>query len=412
MALTVSNDAQDFLGTTYGITTNQAIVDMREEIAELEPDTSPWMTLLMHPDFAGRAAQSVKIEFLEHEHLPITSTFTTNDSGSGTATSVTVATGTGVYFRPQDTARIEQTGEIVYVSARSTDTLTIVRGIGNSGTGVDWGEAAATINITRIGNASTQAGTLPEIRMVNTVAQFNYTEIERTPFGMARSASATKQYGGDPLARERVTAAAYHKRAQEEKFFWGKRDIKQTNSRPQTFCGGMAYYVTANITTVSGNLTAANLATYSRDFFRYGSHQKFLFCAPIITEAIAQFSIGKTALSTWAEGEQKYGIKANKFVNGAGDELIIINKRNWRAAERPTASPGAGGTGFIVDMDVVARRAFAGADSMYIEDRQAPDYDGKKNEFLTEASIEICHGGSGGSGQGRHGIIRGVTGYA
>lgn len=409
MALTVSPDAQDFLGSTYGITANQAIVDMRQDIAELEPDTAPWMTLLMHPDFAGRAAKSVKIEWLERESLPITTTSATNDSGTGTATTINCSAGTGVYFRPQDYVRVEQTGEIVYVSARVTDALTVVRGIGNAGTGVDWG-STGTINLVRVGNASTQAGSLPEIRMVNTTAQFNYTWIERTPYGMSRSAMSTSQYGGDPMAAARAAAGAYHKRAQEETFFWSKRDIKQTNNRPQTFCGGLAYFNTANVTTVGGNLTAANVATYSRDWFRYGSHQKFLFCAPIITEAFAQFSIGKLALSTWDEGQQKYGIKAMKFVNGAGDELIIVNKRNWK--ERLVASPGAGGTGFIVDMDVVARRAFGAADSIHIENRQLPDYDGKKNEFLTESSIEICHGGSGGSGQGRHGIMRGVSGWA
>jgi hypothetical protein len=409
VALTVSPDAQDFLGSTYGITPNQAVVDMRDDLAQLEPDTSPWMTLLMHPDFSGRAARSVKVEWLEMESLPITTTTDSDDSGTGTQTTIVCSAGTGVYFRPQDYVRIETTGELVYVSARSVDTLTVVRGIGNGGTGVDWGTTNG-ISLVRIGNASTQAGSLPEIRMVNSTAQFNYTWIERTPYGMSRSAVGTRQYGGDPMANARAAAGAYHKRAQEETYFWGKRDIRQTNSRPQTFAGGLAYFITANITTVGGNLTAANLETYSRDWFRYGSHRKFLFCAPIITSAFSFFGLAKTQLTTWEEGEKRYGIKASKFVNGAGDELIIVNKRNWK--ERLLTSPGGGGTGFIVDMDVVARRPFQNADSIHIENRQAPDYDGKKNEFLTESSLEVCNGGSGGSGNGRHGIIRGITGYA
>lgn len=408
MALSVSPDAQDFLGSTYGITSNQAVVDMRADIAELEPNKTPWMTLLMHPDFQGRAAKSVKIEWLEHEDLPITTTSATADSGTGTATTINVAAGTGVYFRPQDYVRIEQTGELVYVSARATDALTVVRGLGNAGTGVDWGTGAT--NLVRVGNASTQAGSLPEIRMVNTTALFNYTWIERTPYGASRSMMGTEQYGGNPMDIARAAAGAYNKRAQEETFFWGKRDIKQTNSRPQTFCGGLAYFITANITTVNGNLTAANMETYSRDFFRYGNQErKFLFCSPIIAAAFAQFGINKTTLNNWADGE-KYGIKARCFINSAGQELVIINKRNWK--ERLTASPGGGGTGFIVDMDQVARRPFRNADSVHIENRQLPDYDGKKNEFLNEASLEVCNGGSGGSGQGAHGIIRGVLGFA
>lgn len=408
MALTVSNDAQDFLGSTYGITSNQAIIDMREEIAELEPNTAPWLTMMMHPDFQSRVAKSVKVEWLEHEHLPITSATDTDDSGTGTTTSITVTAGTGVYFRPQDYVRVEETGELVYVSARSTDVLTIVRGLGNSATGVDWG--TGTVHLVRIGNASTQAGSLPEIRMVNTVAQFNYTYIERTAWGFSRSMMGTDQYGGDPNVRERVTQGAYHKRAREETYFWGKRDIKQTNSRPQTFCGGMTYFNTANITTVNGNLTAANVETYSRDWFRYGSsNRRFLFCGPIIASAFASFSIGKTNLQTWKEGET-YGIKAPMYITSQGNEIVVVVKKNWK--DRVTASPGAAGTGFVIDMDYIACRPFRSADSIYLENRQLPDYDGKKYEFLSESSIEILHGGSGGSGQSVHSTIRGVLGYA
>lgn len=405
MALTVAKDAQDFLGTTYGITSNQVVIDMKDDIVELEPNIAPYTTLLMHPDFGSRAANSVKVEWLEHEQLPITTTTDTDDSGTATTTSVVCATGTGPYWRPNDLGRVESTGELFQVTAVSTDTLTIVRGIGAAA--VDWGTTNGQI-LVRIGNMSIQAGTLPEIRMVNTTGMYNYTHIERTPYGLARSAAKTKQYGGDPMARERKTQGAYHKRALEEIAFFGKRNLQQTSSRPQTTAGGLAYYVTANTKNVNGNLTAANLATYSRDFFRYGSNRKFAFCAPIVTEAIAQFSIGKTNLNTWAEGEQKYGIKANLFVNGAGDELVIINKRNWK--ERGAASPGAAGSMFIVDMDCVAIRSFLS--TICVEDRQAPDYDGQKNEWMTEQSYEVIHGGSGGSGQGRHGWLSGITGYA
>jgi hypothetical protein len=406
MALTVAKDAQDFLGTTYGITSNQVVVDMKDEITELEPNIAPYTTLLMHPDFNSRAAQSVKIEWLEHEQLPITTTSATVDSGTATATSIVCAAGTGPYFRPNDLVRVESTGELLQVTALATDTLTVVRGIGAAA--VDFGTAG--VILVRIANMSIQAGTLPEIRMVNTTGMFNYTHIERTPYGMSRSASQTKQYGGDPMARERATQGAYHKRALEEVAFFGKRNLQQTSSRPQTTAGGLAYYVTANVINVNGNLTAANLATYSRSFFRYsgGSNRKFAFCAPLVTEAIAQFSIGKTTLQNWDEGEQKYGIKANLFVNGAGDELVIINKRNWK--ERGATGLGAAGSMFIVDMDCAAIRALQ--TTICIENRQAPDYDGKKNEWLTEQSYEIIHGGSGGSGQGRHGWLTGITGYA
>jgi hypothetical protein len=410
MAITVRADAPDFLGTTYGIDSASAVVDMRPKIAQLEPNEAPFVTLMMHPDFPSRKAHSVKCEWLEHEQLPVVSLTNTNDSGTGTATSVVVTTGTGVYFRPNDLVRVETTGELVLVTAvnTGTDTLTVVRGIGASGTGVDWGSTDG-ITLLKVGNASAQGATMPEIRSVNKVALFNYTWIQRDPFGMVRSAAMTKQYGGDPEKIERKSTALSHKRSIEHMLFAGKRDLRQTGSRPQTFAGGLLYYINANITTGGGNLTAANLETYSRDIFRYGSNRKFAFVSPLFFSAMSSFSIGKTSLSTWDEG-RKYGVSAKKFVTGSGDELILVNKKNWH--ELPKASPGFGGMAVILDLDggdVCLRELLS---STLFENRHARDYDGFKHEYIAELSLEVMHGGTGGSGLGKHAIIRGVTGYA
>ena len=73
---------------------------------------------------------NTKVEWVEDTMSPTASTI--NDSGgiSDSDTSMIVATGTGQYFTEGDILKIEN--ELVYVSARSTDTLTIVRAFGGS----------------------------------------------------------------------------------------------------------------------------------------------------------------------------------------------------------------------------------------------------------------------------------------
>lgn len=43
------------------------VIDMRDSIRELTPDTSPFLTLLQHPDFKKRAQDAAKIEWLERD---------------------------------------------------------------------------------------------------------------------------------------------------------------------------------------------------------------------------------------------------------------------------------------------------------------------------------------------------------
>jgi hypothetical protein len=80
---------------------------------------------------------------------------------------------------------METTGEIMRVDNVVTDTLTVTRGIGASGTGTDWGTTNG-LYIVRVGNASIQGATRPAIRMTKDVANYNYTQIQRDPYGASR----------------------------------------------------------------------------------------------------------------------------------------------------------------------------------------------------------------------------------
>jgi hypothetical protein len=81
-----------------------------------------------------------------------------------------------------------------------------------------------------VGNASAQGATLGTRKVTKRVAQFNYTMIQRNPYGFTRSLMASKLYGGPEPMKERKKKATEHKRAIEYTLFWGARALDTSGS--------------------------------------------------------------------------------------------------------------------------------------------------------------------------------------
>src|SRR5512138_3717894 len=117
MALPVVTGLED----DQDILQNERVIDMDPVIADLDPDTSQFMTMLMRVARSG--ASSTKSEWLEDEHFPRLSSVA---SGGGTdGANVVVAAGEGVYFRAGDLVRNAKTGEAFRVTSVATDTLSV-----------------------------------------------------------------------------------------------------------------------------------------------------------------------------------------------------------------------------------------------------------------------------------------------
>lgn len=112
--------------TTADPLSDEQVVDMRNEFYELDPDDSQFTTLLVK--LGTRAAVREKIEWLEDQLRPrLLASSATAASG---ATSIALASGQGAYVAVDDVIRDLATGEMMHVTAISTDTLTVERGIG------------------------------------------------------------------------------------------------------------------------------------------------------------------------------------------------------------------------------------------------------------------------------------------
>lgn len=370
---------------------NERVIDMDDTIAMLDPDTSQFMTILMR--VARTTAQSTKVEWLEDELFPRLSSVASG--GATDSATITVATGEGAYFRSGDILRNASTGVAVRVVSVSGDVITPTAALGR----VSFAAHTAQDQLLIVGNASAQGATLGTRKITKRVAQYNYTQIVRSPYGFTRSLMASKLYGGPVPQKERKKKLVEHKRALEYTLFWGTRALDTSGSEPNGQCGGLYEFVTTNVKNAAGALTKALLDTYMRDFLQHsGTQNGVLFVSPVVAAAISGFL--RDAWQPTTNDTRLWGAFVDGFLSGAyGYKVPVIVKRDWN--DFSTSVGQYGGWAFYVNMDGVEMPVLRSTD--LLRDRQANDADSYDEEYLTETSIKVKQ-------ERQHGIITGVTG--
>ena len=371
------------------ILSNRRVVDMAPVIALLEPDEAPLTVMLSQ--ISSRPAKSQKVEWLSDQIMPRLTTL--NGAVLTGDTVINVAAGTGTYFRANDILRL-QNGENVKVTSISTDALTVVRSIG----AVAASGVATSTDVIKIGNAAAEGATLGTIKMTQQVANYNYCQIQRDPLGFTNTLINSDLYGGNEPQYEAKKKMIEHRRQIENTLFFGQRDLDTSGGTPVAYAGGLVDYISSNITTVGGNLTESGFAAFLRTGFRYGSRNKVLFASPLIVSALSSFAQSK--LAPPSSDVTTYGVALQEYRGANGTSVKIVEKRDW--LDFSTASNQVGSWGVLVDMDDVQMRPMR--KTVLLPDRQAPDEDSIKQEYLTEYSLQV------GLEQ-NHAILRGVTGY-
>jgi hypothetical protein len=371
------------------ILSNRRVVDMAPVIAMLEPDEAPLTVMLSQ--ISSRPAKSQKVEWLSDQIMPRLTTL--NGAVLTGDTTINVATSTGTYFRDGDILRL-QNGENVKVTSISTDALTVVRSIG----AVAASGVATGTDVIKIGNAAAEGATLGTIKMTQQVANYNYCQIQRDPLGFTNTLINSDLYGGNEPQYEAKKKMIEHRRQIENTLFFGQRDLDTSGGTPVAYAGGLVDYISSNITTVGGSLTESGFAAFLRTGFRYGSRNKVLFASPLIVSALSSFAQSK--LAPPSSDVTTYGVALQEYRGANGTSVKIVEKRDW--LDFSTSSNQVGSWGVLVDMDDVQMRPMR--KTVLLPDRQAPDEDSIKQEYLTEYSLQV------GLEQ-NHAILRGVTGY-
>ena len=369
-------------------------VDMADKIAMLDPETSQFMTMLSR--LPSTVATQIKPSWLEDQLFPNASTLSA--TGASGATSATVATGEGVYFRVNDVVLHGPSGEKLLVTAISGDVLTVTRGIG----GVAAAALATGDEVVIIGNAAEQGADTGTLKSTDRVLGYNYTQIQRTPGGFTGTDTQIALYGADDPAREIAKKGVEHKRRLEWSLWTGGRDLiaAGANGKPQGFAGGITEYLSTNVETSVGALSATGFDALMQPIFQHGNMSKVIFAAPGPAAALSH--IQQDAYLRVDRDENVLGVKVAFYVSGAyGQKVPVIVKREWGAFA--SSGRSLGGAIFVLDLEFIQRRPMRNRDTRLLQDRQGNGEDSVVFDYLTESSLQVAN-------EAAHGVFFGVTG--
>lgn len=362
-------------------------IDMAQDIAYLAPSETPFTALIKN--IKKEKCMSPKFEWLERDQEARWDAINLIAGYVAGATSIVVDN--GAYFRAGMLVKVPRTGEVLLVTAIATNTLTIVRGFGET-------SAAALVDndpLLIIGNTNEEFASAPGDAGGSPTSVFNYTQIFRTPFAVSNTANASATYGGKLITQEQKVHGVDHMRDMERALLFGERKEDLTGSAPKRATRGLLKFLNENVKSSAGQLSELAFNTWLQDVFAYGESTKTLFASPLLVSVISTWATGK--LQTVPEAKAKYGIEVVKYISAHG-QLNIIKQPNFEGAIY-------GGYGAIVDLSKITYKNLEGRDTSLKTNIQSNDADGRRDEYLSEVGLKV-------ENPKAHGVIIGVTGAA
>lgn len=370
---------------TGQFTTDFRPTNYRELFTLLEPNgTAPLQALL-----AMTGSESTDDPKYNHfrDELP-DRTLTTSAAVTNAATSV-------VYTNDDDEAFIvagtliyvPSTGEVLRVTANNTttNTLTVTRGVGQSGTGQ---AIASGAELVIAGHADQEGGTSPDPISFDPTTDFNYTQIFKTSISVSGTLQNTYLRTGDKEQEQLTKALKLHMGDIERAMFFGRRDeVNGTTANPTRYTGGLLASIT-NVSDAASAFATANTITEKEfdrllveDIFAYGSNEKIMFAGPRCISNLME--IGKNRWQPTAI-DNAYGVSFTRYTTFAGDLLVYMHPMFRQVA-------GLEKQAVILDMPHLKYRYLEGRDTSLVRDIQNNDFDGVKHMYMTECGLEMTH---------------------
>lgn len=394
MAQDVVSGSRATAGATAGILSNVRVIDMSDTIHLLDPNEAPLTAISMKLNKVS--CVNPKFEWLEDDYLPNTGQI---DGDTGTIDALDsqtfdVHSGEGARFRAGDVLKALDTGEVMYVTAVSSDTLTVTRGIGDTAVG----DLADNADLLIIGNANAENSTKRTIKTTKKSPLFNYTQIFRWEFGASRTLQMSELYGGSDMSYQQRKAGKEFRIQMERSCLFGEKEEILTGDTALRFTDGIINRISTNVTT-DGTIDADDLEDFLRDGFRYGPARKMLFASRKIVSFIT--NIARGSLQTFVS-DSSFPLAIVEYVSPHGK--LYICTHNLLTGDHLN-DDAYEGWALLLDLDSIFYRPLRGSDTKLRTNIQANDADGRIDGYLAEAGFMVIQ-------EQNHSILKGVDTYA
>jgi flagellar hook-basal body complex protein FliE len=299
---------------------------------------------------------------------------------SASTTSITVDAGNDNLFAVAGSIIVNaQTGEVMRTTADASATgLVVERNIGGTNH-----QIADGADLFIAGTAYEEGANSPTGVSFDATVSENFTQIFRTAFTVTETLRATNLRTGDKEDEMATKALKMHMMDIERAMFFGKKNESAgSTAQPRRFTGGLIN----TLSNVIDRSSASNTMTEDQfdrslieDIFAFGSKQKIMFCGAKVAGHLQKF--GKDRWSPHVI-EDTYGVSLTGYETFAGTLAVHLHPQ-FRMV------PGMENAAVIVDFPYLKYRYMEGRDTSLLRDRQSPDADAVKHEYLTECGLEL-----------------------
>jgi hypothetical protein len=260
-------------------------------------------------------------------------------------------------------------------------------------------------NILIIGNINEEGAAMPEAIGYDPTKRTNYTQIFRTPLEITRTARRTRLRTGDAYKEAKREALELHSIEMEKAFLFGiASENTGAGGKPERTTRGLIPFITGFSGTnddfsTNTDYTNTSWLAYGEEWldaqleliFRYGSDERIGFCGSGVLLGINKL-IKEYGNYEFNASTTSYGIKVVEWTTPFG---VLYLKRH------PLFSYEATNRNSCVIFEPRNLKYRFVDDTTFYDDPEKKNTgylrrDGTKEEFLTEAGLEMHHASTGG----------------
>lgn len=202
------------------------------------------------------------IHWFEEQHLSGRTTLAEAMDSGTSETAMDVADGS--LFVAGTVVLAEETGEMMFVTAVSGNTLTVIRGF--AGTSTASGITSGT-GLQRIGTAYEEASSRPTAIANQGYPRFNYMQVFRNTWNISGTAQAVDYYTGSKASKTRRDASLLHAEDIERSLLHGKKVTGVVNGTRFSMMDGLRAQITTNVAPQGATTDWSDIDAFLRSIF-------------------------------------------------------------------------------------------------------------------------------------------------
>lgn len=253
---------------------------------------------------------------------PSRSTITNNAT-----TGATLVVADGSFIVPGMIGMIETTGEYVYVTAVTGNSLTVSRGFaGTTNTSING--SSTPVGFQLLFTAHKERASAPTAVSNQGYPLINYTQIFRNAYGNSRTAREIAYRTGNKLEQNVKTASYLHAADIERAMLFGRKSVNLLDGDQLRTMDGLIPMIKTNIASQSTSVDKDDIDDWLEDIFRYNlkgqPNERVALCGSTALRILGQIADKNTSMQV-VPGATEYGYNYSKWITQFGTISLLTH---------------------------------------------------------------------------------------